>query len=216
MKWCSPDIDSTGRISTPGESSRTMNWLSPACRCAGSSGAERASAKKASAWWAPEVHSLVPVMRQPPSTSTALVFTLARSDPDSGSLMPMAQQISPRAMPGRNRRFCSSVPYLSSDGAACRSATHWAATGAPTARSSSVTTKRSMKVRPCPPYSVGMVMPTQPRAARALVKSVFQRASQVSTPGGEHACVDLLAQEGAHLGSQRGEARVGGTGGRHQ
>ena len=51
----------------------------------------RASRKKASARWAPEVHSLVPVICQPPSTATALVRTLARSEPDSGSLMPIAQ-----------------------------------------------------------------------------------------------------------------------------
>ena len=87
-----------------------MNWLSPACRRAGSSGADRARAKKASASWAPEVHTLVPVRRHPPPTFSAPVRTLARSEPASGSLIPIPKTTSPRLILGRNARFCSSVP----------------------------------------------------------------------------------------------------------
>ncbi len=43
-----------------------MNWLRPSCRWAGSSGAERASAKNASASCAPDVQTLVPVSAPAP------------------------------------------------------------------------------------------------------------------------------------------------------
>ena len=95
----------------------------------------------------------------------------------------MPKHRSPEAILGRKACFCSSVPNRSSDGAIWRSATHCAATGAPMASSSSVTAKRSRNVRPCPPYSVGIVMPTQPRAASFFVKSLSQRVSHVSTHG---------------------------------
>ncbi len=160
-----------------------MNWLSPAWRCAGSTGAVRASTMKACAWWAPEVQTLVPVSDQPPSTRCARVRTLARSEPESGSLMPMPKKHSPATIRGRNSRFCSSVPYFSSDGTICRSAIQCAATGAPAASSSSVTTNRSRNERPCPPYSFGTVMPSQPRAASAAVKVSSQPLSQLSTDG---------------------------------
>ena len=89
-----------------------------------------------------------PLSFQPPSTLTAFDWTLARSEPDSGSDMPMPKQRSPVVILGRNACFCSSVPKRSSEGAIWRSAIHWAATGAPTASSSSVTAKRSRNVRP--------------------------------------------------------------------
>ena len=87
-----------------------MNWLRPSWRRTGSSGSVRARAKKASASWAPLVHTFVPVSRQPPSTRSARVRTLARSDPESGSLMPMPKTSSPRLIAGRKACFCSSVP----------------------------------------------------------------------------------------------------------
>jgi hypothetical protein len=160
-----------------------MNWLSPACRFAGSTGAVRASTMNACALCAPEVHTLVPLSRQPPSTCTARVRTLARSEPESGSLMPMPKKHCPAAIFGRNSRFWVSVPYFSSDGTIWRSAIQCAATGAPAASSSSVTTNRSRNERPCPPYSFGTVMPSQPRAARAAVKSSSQLDSHASTAG---------------------------------
>jgi len=35
----------------------------------------------------------------------------ATSLPAPGSVMPMAPMISPRTMPGSQRRFCAAVPY---------------------------------------------------------------------------------------------------------
>ena len=97
--------------------------------------------------------------------------------------MPMAKQHSPAVIRGRYSFFCSSVPWARSDGAIWRSATHWAATGAPTAKSSSVTTNLSRNVRPWPPYSFGMVIPTQPRSASSLVKPSSHLVSHVSMLG---------------------------------
>ena len=79
-------------------------------------------------------------MRQPLPDGAAFVRTAARSEPESGSLMPMAKLYSPEAMRGRNRRRCSSVPKRSSNGAVWRSAIQCAATGAPPASNSSSTT----------------------------------------------------------------------------
>ena len=89
LKWCAPVSNGIGRIVTPGLDSSTMNCERPAWRCASSRGAVRASAKNARARCAPEVHTLVPVSAHPPSTRSALVRTLARSEPESGSLIPM-------------------------------------------------------------------------------------------------------------------------------
>jgi hypothetical protein len=110
LKWWAPVSSLIGRMVTPGASSSTMNCVSPAWRAVSSRGAERARAKNAWAWCAPDVQTLVPVSSQPSSTFSAFVRTLARSDPESGSLMPMPKYTSPRAIPGRNLRRCSSVP----------------------------------------------------------------------------------------------------------
>lgn len=59
----------------------------------------------ASARWAPDVQTFVPVSVQPPSTFTARVRTLARSDPESGSLIPFPKKHSPRAIFGGNSAF---------------------------------------------------------------------------------------------------------------
>ena len=47
LKWCAPFIEMIGRISMPGPRKSTMNWLRPAWRCCGSTGAVRASAMNA-------------------------------------------------------------------------------------------------------------------------------------------------------------------------
>lgn len=61
-------------------------------------------------WVALVVHSLVPSTRQPSPSRTALVRTEARSEPESGSLMPMQKKHAPAAIRGRIALFCASVP----------------------------------------------------------------------------------------------------------
>ncbi|SUA04209.1 Uncharacterised protein [Mycolicibacterium fortuitum] len=183
LKWWPPFIETMGRTSAPGAFRSTMNWLRPACRCAGSTGSVRASTMNACARCAPDVHTLVPVIDQPPSARDARVRTLARSEPESGSLIPIPKKHSPRTMRGRYVDFWSSVPYFNSDGTICRSAIQCAATGAPAASSSSVTTNRSSKERPWPPYCAGTVMPSHPRRASSAVKFSSHPHSQESTDG---------------------------------
>ena len=73
------------------------------------------------AWKAPVVQILVPLTFQPPSTRSARVRTDARSEPESGSLIPIENENSPLAIPGRKDRFCSSVPLAAMLGPDCLS-----------------------------------------------------------------------------------------------
>src|ERR1700722_4141196 len=50
---------------------------------------------------ADEVHTLVPLISQPPSVLVALVLAANRSEPEFGSLMPIEKQTSPRQIRGR-------------------------------------------------------------------------------------------------------------------
>ena len=101
--------------------------------------------------WALDDQTFVPLMRQPLPTGSARVRAAARSEPLSGSLMPIAKQISVVAMRGRNQARCSSVPKRRISGAVCRSAIQCAATGAPPASNSSSTTYRSSRSFSWPP-----------------------------------------------------------------
>ena len=57
-----------------------------------------------------DVQIFVPFTIQPSSARSARVDTDARSEPLSGSLMPMEKPSFPRQIGGRNRSRCSSVP----------------------------------------------------------------------------------------------------------
>ncbi|MNF08154.1 hypothetical protein D3C80_2084990 [compost metagenome] len=86
------------------------------------------------------VQTLLPLTIQPPSVFTARVRTEARSEPTSGSLMPMQNSSSPRAMAGSKRGASTSGENFISKGPDWRSAIQCAFTGAPAASSSSRTT----------------------------------------------------------------------------
>jgi hypothetical protein len=75
----------------------------------------------------------VPETTKVSPSSTARVRNEARSDPESGSLIPMHHAAVPLTMSGRNRFRCSSVPKARSEGPICRSQNHVAAMGAPAA-----------------------------------------------------------------------------------
>ena len=59
--------------------------------CLGTSGSLRATSMHHFASWANVVQTFWPVIRQPPLSLTALVFSEARSEPDSGSENPWHQ-----------------------------------------------------------------------------------------------------------------------------
>src|SRR4029077_5495518 len=114
--------------------------------------------------WAEEVQILVPLIRKPPSVLVARVFAANRSEPELGSLMPIAKQTSPRQIRGRISILMFSGAYFSSTGPLCRSATKKRRVGALATRISSVTTYRSRNERSWPPYFFGQVIPSQPLA----------------------------------------------------
>gem|GEM_PF-6886854 len=80
---------------------------------------------------------MVPLTSQPSSVRVARVRIEARSEPESGSLMPIQKKHSPATMVGTISRFIFSVPNFTSNGPLCRSAVQCAATGAPAASTSS-------------------------------------------------------------------------------
>src|SRR3954452_21610996 len=84
-------------------------------------------------------------------------------------------------MRGRISASCPSVPQRSRFGPDCRSAIQCAATGAPAASSSSVTAYRSIAERSCPPYSLGQVIPSQPRSPSFFENDGSTPDSHVST-----------------------------------
>lgn len=135
------------------------------------------------AWWAWVVQILWPLTSQPPSVRSAVVFTEARSDPASGSLMPRQNTASPEAIRGTISSWSSRVPCRRTAGPICRSPIQCAATGAPARSNSSVTASRSTLVRAAPPNSFGYVIAMSPRAASSLLNSRSKERSQESLRG---------------------------------
>ena len=79
-------------------------------RCFGASGSVRASMNIQSApAWAP-FHILEPLSTKSSPSSTARVWSEARSEPASGSEYPWAHVMSAWAMRGKKYLFCSSEP----------------------------------------------------------------------------------------------------------
>ena len=69
--------------------------------------------------------------------------------------------VSPLIIPGMNSCFCSSVPAARMAGAPLPAPP----TATPTRANSSSTMYCSMRLPPCPPYSLGQLMPIQLRSA---------------------------------------------------
>ena len=174
-------METIGLIVTLGSGSGTMNWVRPSCRRDPSP--LRASTTMACARCAPLDHTLVPVSCQPPSTRTARQRTEARSEPESGSLNPIAKYASPAVMRGSHCARWASVPCRRIAGPIWRSANQCAATGAPAASSSSATATRSCALAPAPPNSTGSVIPTQPRAASRRENAGSNPVIQASLAG---------------------------------
>jgi hypothetical protein len=100
QKCESPDRSAMGRTVTPGRLRSTMTCDRPLCRSCGSPEV-RTSAIMYWQWWALVVQIFWPLSVKPCPVLTARVRTLARSEPASGSLMPMQKNDSPRQMGGR-------------------------------------------------------------------------------------------------------------------
>ncbi len=112
--------------------------------------------------WANVVQTFCPVIRQPPSSLTALVLSEARSDPDSGSEKPWHQISSAERIGSRKRSFCGSVPCAMTTGPPITRPSTLAGRGALARASSSPKMDCSISVAPRPPYSLGHETPAQP------------------------------------------------------
>ena len=165
----------------PGESMSMTNSLSPWCFFSSSEVRARMYIAVALCAWVVQI--LWPLRIHPPSVGTARVRTLARSEPDSGSLIPSPMIARPATMSGRIAALSSGVPARSTAGPICRSAIQCAVTGAPTRSISSVSANRSVFGRPSPPCSTGHVMPSSPASPSAREKSRSTERSQQSTVG---------------------------------
>src|SRR3979411_110225 len=124
----------------PGVFMSTRNWVRPWRRFSLVDGGVRKIAIMERAICADEVQILVPLISQPPSVLVALVFAANRSEPEFGSLMPMAKQTSPRQMRGRMSILMLSGAYFKRTGPLWRSATKKRRVGALATRLSPGTT----------------------------------------------------------------------------
>ena len=132
--------------------------------CLGTSGSVRATSMHHLASWAKVVHTFWPVIRKPPFSATALVFSDARSEPDSGSEKPWHQISSAERIGSRKRSFCSFVPWAITTGPPITRPSTFAGRGAFARASSSPKIDCSIRVAPRPPYSFGHEIPAQPAA----------------------------------------------------
>ncbi len=151
--------------------------------CLGASVSERASSMHHFASWAKVVHTFWPVTRQPPFSRTALVFSDARSEPDSGSENPWHQISSAERIGSRKRSFCPSVPWAITTGPPITRPSTLAGGGTLARAISSEKIACSIRVAPRPPYSFGHEIPAQP-ASWSLPCQSRRNSNLASSPSG--------------------------------
>jgi hypothetical protein len=139
-------------------------------RCAlPSRGEVRTSRNIRSASWALVIHTFLPETSQPPSTLRAWVVRLSVSVPASGSVTAKETCRSPETARGRNRCLRLSLPCRISGSKP--KMPMWTAEQpdmpAPDAEISRSTMAASCTPSPPPPYSSGMLRPSQPASATA-------------------------------------------------
>ena len=105
------------------------------------------------------VQTFCPVTSHSPFDFTALVFSDARSEPDSGSENPWHQISSPVRIGLSQRSFCSSVPWWITTGPPMTMPSTFTGWGARARAISSPKSACSTSVAPRPPYSFGHEKP---------------------------------------------------------
>ena len=159
-----------GRIVTWSRSISANISVIPSVRLApGSRGLVRQSSSIRSASSALVIHTFLPVTDQPPSTFLANVEMLVVSVPASGSVTANDVCRSPVTTRGRKRCFRSSEPcwMIGSNPKMPMCTALQPPMPAPDAEISCSTMAASVTPRPPPPYSSGMVRPSQPPSATA-------------------------------------------------
>ena len=135
------------------------------------------------------VHTFWPLMTHSSPSRTAVVFRLARSDPEFGSEKPWHQRVVPLRMPGRNSFFCSSEPHCSNVGPTSVSPKKSPRIGAFALANSSARTTPCIVVSPLPPYSVGHVAQIQPPSKSFFGHcslNALRSESVISNPSSNH------------------------------
>src|SRR3954454_15733539 len=105
--------------------------------------------------WANVVHTFWPVTTHSPLSLTALVFSDARSEPDSGSEKPWHQISSAVRIGSREGSLWAWVPCVITTAPPITSPRTFAGAGALARASSSLKIACSISVAPRPPYSFG-------------------------------------------------------------
>src|SRR3954469_4975920 len=131
------------------------------------------------------VQTFCPLTRQPPLSRTALVFSEARSDPDSGSENPWHQISSADRIGSRNRSFWSSLPWAITTGPPMTKPRTFAGSGTRWRASSSLKIDCSISVAPLPPYSSGQERPAHPASCIFFCQARRNSNSAWSSPSGE-------------------------------
>src|SRR5262249_18107442 len=136
-------------------------------------GEVRASRRIFSACWALVVQTFWPLTTQQSPVCSAQVVMRDVSEPAVGSVTPKASSSSPAAIPGRQPRFIRSEPkWTTGAGGNMKKWTGEAPlVPAPERQTACMTTAASVIPSPAPPYSSGMMVPSQPRLASARTNS---------------------------------------------
>jgi hypothetical protein len=163
----------------------------------------RASSMPRSANWAPDVHTFWPSTVHPAFRASALVWALARSEPDPGSEKNWHQDSSPRTRGGRNRAFCSSLPCTSSVGPPSSWPSPAGGPSAPALSYAARTPAASSADMPFPNHGSGHVGKPQPDSARRA------HHSRTVRPGSQCAVSQASA---ASLASSCASDRASGSG----
>src|SRR3954453_20058 len=129
------------------------------------------------------VQTFWPVTTHSPFDLTALVFSDARSEPDSGSEKAWHQISSAVRIGSRKRSFCSSLPCAITTGPPMIRPSTLAADGARARTSSSLKSACSISVAPRPPYSLGHDSPAYPFSCSLRCQSPRNLKASTS-PGG--------------------------------
>ena len=168
-----------GLTSTPGVSIWHNRKVMP--RCFGTVGSVRAKRKMPVPSIPRDVQVFCPLITHSCPSSSARSRMLARSEPDSGSEYPCTHTSSPEMILGIYRRFCSSVPQLTSVLPSILTVvvSDTRPSGTRALAISWASTTWSSLERPPPPYSTGQVMPIRP-CSQSVRRQLIENASASS------------------------------------
>src|SRR6201995_3203164 len=163
---------SMGCMLSPSDPAGTTNIDIGVSRPAGSASPSRVTSKMASAWSAPLIQYLVPLITYESPSRRAVVFSAWVLDPASGSVIANDRVWVPSASPGSQVRFSSGDPCAARIEPQIAGAITIISSGQPAAATSSITAHSSGRPAPPPPYSSGRCTPRNPAAPSSSYSSM--------------------------------------------